>query len=1030
MYRRLALSLVVPCLLSVSQLGAQQVTGRVLDQSSGQPVAAVQVFIAGSGIGALSQQNGRYLLLNVPPGTHTLTAERIGYRAVSEQITVTGASTVVQDFRLSEEALGLGEIIVTGTPGGTQRRAIGNSVVSVKAADITTKVGMSSMQDMLRGRSPGVQLTRAVGNLGTGSAIEIRGTGSFSLSTTPLIYVDGVRVNNSTTAGPRLSTENEGNVMNDFNPADIESIEIIKGPAAATLYGTEASAGVIQIITKRGSEGTPQFDASVRTGIHFLMNPAANMGPKWACAQSLQPPCREGQGLFTYNAYDETNYLIEQGYFPWPTEHLFQNGPIQNYNVSMRGGTPTVRYFVSGNYSDEEGMVWYNRNQATRARANLGFVLGSKFSLDVTSGYEEGKTRYMDHVPGDGGEWSDLQWGNGYCVKRLNPGATTCSDRLPGPFQEHMPSDVAKIESTREFSRFTGGATLNFTQGTWLTSRAIVGLDKGWDENVVLSPIESQLTSVYEATRTGEVIIDRPNNTNLSLDLSSTVRYSPLEGLGTASSIGAQYYYKRERSLGITGRGLASPLSTTVNQTPPSNAQLRYSSIENKSLGFYVQEELSWKDRLFVTGALRFDDNSAFGSELSPSMYPKMSATWTVSDEDFWNVDAITSLRIRGAWGKAGRQPNTFAGVNTFNTMSAPLGSVGLDPSSSGNTDVGPERSTELELGFDISFLDDRVAGEFSWYNRRTDDALLGIALPPSTGPGGSIQSNVGRLDAWGWEAGLRSKLYESRLVSVNLDLTGSHVMNEIKELGDFPGNASIKIGYPYPNLGARYWIREAAYDPTGPISDSWTPARRIRAFCDQGVPLGEGSKYGWLQGGPLVDCASKNAESLLHGPAFFTYRFSVSPSISLFNSAIQIHVLADGGYGKAGYDAGSGQWSQRYNNSYEAVTEDDPFFVAGDRYGSTLQIGGYYDADFWKLREAGVRFTLPEALVGRVGADRATLNFSGHELASLWVRQGWNLNGVVVPDPEEGQSNNQTGPSRWMVPPLTTLTAELRVDF
>jgi TonB-dependent SusC/RagA subfamily outer membrane receptor len=248
---RLSGVLVGTFLLLASPLAAQQgtVTGRVTDQQSGQPIPAAQMTIAGLSIGGLTQQDGRYVLQNVPVGTHQLSVQRIGFGTVTQQITVTAGTPTVQNFAITQEALGLDEIIVTGTPGGTQRRAIGNAVTSVQASEVAQVVAVTSAQDLLTGRSPGVQFTRVSGNVGTGAPIEIRGTKSFNLTTQPLIYVDGVRVNNSFRAGPTIGEGQQVNVLNDFNPQDIESIEIIKGPAAATLYGTEASAGVIQIIT-------------------------------------------------------------------------------------------------------------------------------------------------------------------------------------------------------------------------------------------------------------------------------------------------------------------------------------------------------------------------------------------------------------------------------------------------------------------------------------------------------------------------------------------------------------------------------------------------------------------------------------------------------------------------------------------------------------------------------------------------------------------------------------------------------------
>src|SRR4051812_636708 len=175
-------SLLTVALLLVPRLGAQQVTGRVVDQATNQPMAAVQVSITGTGIGALSQNTGRYLLLNVPVGTHTVTAQRIGFKTMTAQVTVAAGATVVQDFALSEEALGLDEIVVTGTAGGTQRRALGNAVASVAASDVIKNSTVNGIQDVLTGRVPGAQFKGISGNVGTGGSIQIRGVKSFTLS--------------------------------------------------------------------------------------------------------------------------------------------------------------------------------------------------------------------------------------------------------------------------------------------------------------------------------------------------------------------------------------------------------------------------------------------------------------------------------------------------------------------------------------------------------------------------------------------------------------------------------------------------------------------------------------------------------------------------------------------------------------------------------------------------------------------------------------------------------------------------------
>ena len=735
-------------LLMVAPVDAQQITGRV-QSTTGQPLAAVQVFIGGSGIGALTQQNGRFLLLNVPAGTHTVTAERIGYRAASAQVTVTAGATAVQDFTMAEEALGLDEIIVTGTPGGTQRRAIGNSVLSVSAAQIRETSVTTDMKGMLRGRAPGVSLG-AGGAIGQGSDITIRGSGSFNRArANPIVFVDGVRVNTAP-AGPTMAQGNpKSNPLDDFNPADIESIEIIKGPAAATLYGTEASAGVIQIITKKGREGAPSFNASVAQGVVFNRAPQDKLGTRWACITGTQLPCPgitngvpnasaavgDNSGIRPYSHFHNLNYALDAGTLNpfwnnepngacgadacWPQENLFQYGPSYSYNLDVRGGTDRIRYFLSGNRDRREGPTYFNWDEANRMRANVSVVFSDQFTLDVATGFVSGMTSYDAQAGTRGGTWDQTVWGLGHCSPRMQLGAaegtSTTSCRRHLGWQQFLPTDQAEIESTREFNRFTGSGTLNFKLGSWLSSRAIVGIDRGWDKNTWLHPqhvVPSEypwMTNIIQERARGDLVLEKPYDSNISMDISTTIT-KQFGAFNTQTAFGGQFYSKVREQWRNRGIGFTSPLSTTINQMPVPAMSVVYEYEENKSLGFYAQEQIGWNDRLFVTAAMRFDDNSAFGSEFDPLIYPKVSGTWVMSEEAFWPFEFFESFRVRGAWGKAGRQPNTLAGVNTFLAYAGPGGTSAIDPESTGNPNVGPEKSTELELGLDASLLEGRIS--------------------------------------------------------------------------------------------------------------------------------------------------------------------------------------------------------------------------------------------------------------------------------------------------------------------------------
>jgi hypothetical protein len=786
--------------------------------------------------------------------------------------------------------------------------------------------------------------------------------------------------------------------------------------------------------------------------------------------------------------YDDGNQYARDGYFPWPTENLFQNGPSRGYNLDVRGGTQSIRYFLSTNYDYEEGFVWFNTDETFRLRGNVGVVFSDNISLDVSTGYVDGYTRFEGTTPGDGGLWQDLLWSNGYYLDRVNPfgSAPNCTETGCGPgprlggFQEHLPSDVAENEGTRDYTRFTGSATLNFNSGDLslggmtasFTQRAIVGIDRGWEINRILHTLEDGIVpqelldycavrnrpagcapatwgSVYSETVTGEMQYERPIQTNLSFDYALTTNLRVNDAWSFGTSFGAQYYVREQDNFSARGTGFASTLSTTVNQLAQSQTAVSYSLVQNKSLGYYVQEEIRFNDRIFLTGAIRFDDNSTFGVDAPAQKYPKLSGTWVVSDESFWSFDFINSFRLRGAWGKAGRQPESTAGQNIYVAMPGPLGSAAVRPSSPGNPAIEPEVSTELEVGFDFAVLDDRLSGEFTHYWRKDEQALLSLPVLGSFGFPGSVDQNVGRIDNWGWEAQLSARLYEGDLFSVDLDLTADDTDNEIKDLcatnaqgteACYAGNNNIRIGYPYPNNVTGDWVVAARFDPSAPAAGNYTNpfGRRITAECDSGVYLAPGgqtdpnvSRYGIMPGGPALNCSTIPDRNIYAGRGFATNTFTVSPTITMFGGDLQIFALAEGQYGRIRTEDGHA-WGHHYNNSIAARLQDDAIWATsrlvngtGNQWTTNL-----YDADFWKLREIGTRYNIPESLVGRVGAERASLAFSARNLVTIWQAQK-RIYGQVVTDPEFGNPANVSGAGNFRAqPPTVNLNVTLRVTF
>ncbi|MQA90808.1 MAG: TonB-dependent receptor plug domain-containing protein [Gemmatimonas sp.] len=986
--------------LGTTSVAAQTgtVTGRVTDAQSLQPLGAAQVSISDLGIGALTQLNGRFILINVPAGTHTVSVQRIGYGSAEATVTVTADESVSQDLAITEEALALDEVIVTGTPGGTRRRAIGNAVTRLDAAEVVEARPIQTMQDILQGRSPGVAFGRSSGNVGEGSFMRIRGVSSFELGAQPLIYVDGIRMDNSIELGPstpNLMQTSGASALDDLNPNDIETIEIIKGPAAATLYGTEASAGVIQIITKKGQAGAPQFELGVTQGSAFYMDPAGMIGDQWTCASRL--PCPESD-LIRFNILEAAEARGEK---PLGT------GYNQSYALSVRGGSDIVNYFVSTDWNDQTGVVDYNWSKRFSGRANLGILMSDEINLNVSLGYISGDTRFASGSLEGGGFWPHLMWASGRDMDGEQRGYVSV-----------RPEEFATVETTRDNTRFLGSVTLTHNPFDWLQHRFIVGIDRADEVDQILFPRDANRP--FGALSEGEVTLTRPLNTIYTFDYSASAVYGLNDAISLTSSVGLQYFSEERNEVSTIGRVFpASSIRSLEGATSKVSDQ---EFEQNKSLGLFVQQELSWNDRIFLTGAVRGDDNSAFGADYDAAIYPKLSATWVASEESFWNSDLFSSFRLRAAWGKAGRQPGTFDAVTLFSPAVGSGGLPSIQPDSYGNPDLGPEVSTELELGFDAGFFNDRVSAEFTYYSQKIEDALVDVPLSPTSGFPGNERANLGRLDNHGYELAVNARALESTGVDFDLGFSLAYTMNEIKDLGGRAATNSLRLGFPHPNRTTDYIVG---------LEDGGL-------LCDAGVSLAPDPDladiYGYESGGATVPCDQTEDYEVLLGPAFSPWTWTTDATLTLFNN-LQIFGMVD---------AEHGRWINDYNttcrttacgfpNTRESLTLDDPIYVesvlrAGDhpnddRYRSDS------DASYIRLRELGARYTLPSRF--NLGVDRATLTVAARNLWYLWTKQETLLDGYTkIPTPETSDPTSDDGFSLFQWPALTSFELGLRVAF
>src|SRR5688572_6598085 len=379
-------ALAAAALLAGAPALAQQgtIAGTVITEGTNAPVASAQVTVVGQNVGTVADAAGRFRLTlpQQQTGEVELDVRRIGYRQARVRAQIGDENVVVT---LAERSIDLEAVVTTGTVGATARKELGNAVSRIDAADEAGRGSVKSLQDLLNGRAAGVVIQPATGAVGTGSRIRVRGTGSFALRNEPLIYIDGIRTNNDPASGPSNQAFGSSSIsrLNDINPDDIESIEIIKGPAAATLYGTEASSGVIQIITKKGMAGRARWNLNMKAGVNYLDDPEGRFWLNYQCTATLTAPNNTPE--FCPRASIVTIDIVERE--KQAGRNIWQTGQLHDIDVNVSGGSPTFNYFLGGGLEDTEGAEPNNAIRRHSGRANLTLLPSDKISVGVNVGY-------------------------------------------------------------------------------------------------------------------------------------------------------------------------------------------------------------------------------------------------------------------------------------------------------------------------------------------------------------------------------------------------------------------------------------------------------------------------------------------------------------------------------------------------------------------------------------------------------------------------------------------------------------------
>jgi TonB-linked SusC/RagA family outer membrane protein len=972
---------------SASAVEAQtgQVVGQVRDASSGAPLGEVQVHIPTAGVGVLSRADGRFVILNVPAGSYELRAERIGFAAGSQQITVTAGQATQVDFALESQALGLDEIVVTGTAGASRRREVGNSIAQIDLSSLNERPAVAT--DILQSSQPGIEITGGSGEIGQGKAIRLRGNSSVSMSNQPIIYIDGVRIMSGAfpqTAGRDYRAGRGANVtaspLDALNPNDIERIEVIKGSAATTLYGTEASAGVIQVFTKRGAQGAPVWTAEVQQGTGWL--------------PVFGNPCRRGDvdfpAGFTCEDDPSSNYMftdnfLRDGWFGigggnWGETidgepNAYYDGReggsmwTQYYGLSVRGGGQNLQYFASGSFDDQLGNLPNDALEKWVVRGNFTFTPQEDLQFQWNTGYTN-------------------QWQQNTATGNNAQGITLNTFRRErnyfGTDDFNAVAQVLPFDLQQRIERFTTGGTVTYSPLANLTNRFTVGYDFSQQEARNLRPYG------FNQRPRGAIQNNMWQNRLLTFDYVGSYSYQISEPLRTSFSWGGQAVGNEIRELEGWGEEFPGAAEPTVSSASIKIAEESREKVWNA--GFFFQNVLDITNKYFLTLGVRVDGNSAFGEGFGLQVYPKASFSWVISDEDFW-PENFGQVKLRTAYGQSGRAPGAFDAVRTWDPAGW-AGSPAFVPQNVGNPDLGPEITGEFEVGFDGSWIDDRVSATFTYFNQRTTDALMNVTQSPSTGFTGSQLENVGEISNEGFELGLNFGLVQSENYGWDLGVNVSTTSSEVVSLG---GAA------PFSALNG--WIEEGQPVPVERADVVTNPTEIAAPEFDTDVNL---------------------------GPNLPTRQISVNTSVRLPRGIV---VSANGEYRgghivntnpiSIGRSVRSPLCAPFYVNPETSVTlkaETPALWRA--RCTPSLGEGYYYDGDYFKLRTVSATVPVDFAFPDRVSNASLTLSLNN---SWLWMKD------VAWMDPEilgnDGANEPGLGASERTPAPVT-FRISLRVTF
>ena len=813
-----------------------KISGKITG-SDGKGLAYISVAVSNTTFGGATDGNGNYSFnADLKPGTYTLEFSGVGFKSQTQSLTVGSETSYTSNISLEEDALKLDEVIVTGTNVRTSKKQLGNSISTINAKQLQN-TGASNLTAILNGRVMGAQVTQNSGDPAGGISIKLRGVGSVFGSSEPLYIIDGVIVDNSSANVINLNADAQGakiqtgaNRLVDINPNDIERIEVINGAAAAAIYGSRASNGVVQIFTKRGRVGKAKVSLFTSLNFNSLrkrleMNSVpfrfgvpgdarlTTTGDRLTTIANLTTTVGTGPaalgGRLIEAKYPVTRYDYQ--------DDIFDNSMGTDNHLSVSGGTDKGTYYVSASYLKNDGII-RNTNFQRYGLNVRGDINVNKWAK-VTAG-----ALYTNSTS------KDLPNGNNF----FSPISTmTIIDNVWNINERDANGNLLAVEQVRmnplsvietydlrtETNRSVADLKLNLTPIKGLN----IDLTNGFDTY-------SQTGNTYQARipypavsaaffPDGYVSYARFNYFQWTFDGVASYKFNLLKDLQSTSSAGYSAQYIKTTYAAQEGRDLI-PIVRTIGAAQNLFNLPIDNRAEQSIFGYFFQQTFGYKDKLFLTAAGRFDGSSAFSKDAQNIFYPKASLSYNLSDEDFWSRSKFSSwfntLKLRTSYGKAGN----LTGVGPYDRFISYLPITytggGFGPRNSiGNEDIRPEIKTEWEGGADMQFFKGRLGLQFSLYSQKITDLILPFNIAPSNGAT-SLVDNIGEMTNKGFELMLTGTPVKGNDFRWDASLLYNKNDNEVttlyKNAGfiglDATGTQGVLEGYPVGVYYINYYAR------------------------------------------------------------------------------------------------------------------------------------------------------------------------------------------------------------------------------